>query len=76
MLEDEKELISEIERLRKEIADLVVAAGNDATAFKADIERLRHRVIEIIKWHRNDYNGKVIDELLTAIREALGGKDD
>jgi chromosome segregation ATPase len=38
------EYISEIERLRKDFTDLLRVAANDATAFQAEIERLRAEV--------------------------------
>jgi hypothetical protein len=46
-------MIDEIERLRREISDLVVAASNDATAFRTEIERL-HEAYEVE--HQNCYN--------------------
>ena len=43
-VKDCAEYISEIERLRKDFTDLLRVAANDATAFQAEIERLRAEV--------------------------------
>ena len=52
-----------------------VTAANVKAAWHAGVaaerERCKARTVEIVGWHRNDYNGTQIDPLLRALREAL-----
>lgn len=38
---------------------------------KAERERCKARALEIIGWHRNDYNGRQVDTILAEIKNAL-----
>jgi|WetSurSiteA1Bulk_404760.scaffolds.fasta_scaffold06594_4 hypothetical protein len=67
------EYISEIERLRKDFMDLLRVAANDATAFQAEIERLRALVVRAADFC--DYAGFDGDVLEYGIRCCCGTRD-
>lgn len=39
---------------------------------KTDAQSGVRRAMQVIEWHRNDYNGAIIDNLLNEIKNATG----
>jgi len=42
-----------------------------AARHAAEVAEVRARVLEVVNWSRNDYNGKVIDSICSDIKQAI-----